>query len=116
MTDKEAMKFALEALEKTEQVMKQYIDDGYVANRLGFVRNSITVLKDALAQPAPVVNHYVDGGHLVYPPAQRTWEGLTDAEIEKVWRGIRANEYHDCVQPFAKAIEAKLRSKNEHRG
>ena len=43
---------------------------------------------------------------------QRTWAGLTDEEIEKVWRGVRANEYHSCVEPFAKDIEAKLKEKN----
>jgi len=43
---------------------------------------------------------------------QRTWVGLTDEEIEKVWRRVRANEYHSCVEPFAKDIEAKLKEKN----
>ena len=43
---------------------------------------------------------------------QRTWAGLTDEEIEKVWRRVRANEYHSCVEPFAKDIEAKLKEKN----
>ncbi len=31
---------------------------------------------------------------------------LTDEEIEKVWRRVQANDFHDCVQPFARAIEA----------
>jgi len=31
---------------------------------------------------------------------------LTDEEIEKVWRSVQANDFHDCVKPFARAIEA----------
>lgn len=32
---------------------------------------------------------------------------LTDEEIETVWRSVQANDFHDCVKPFARAIEAK---------
>ena len=69
------------------------------------------------AQQEPVAKHYVDGGHLVYPPAQRTWVGLTDEEIEKLdcvyplW-----NDGESCtimgIKDFARAIEAKLKEKN----
>lgn len=37
-------------------------------------------------------------------PAQR--KPLTDAQIETVWRSVQANDFHDCVKPFARAIEA----------
>ena len=46
------------------------------------------------------------------PPAQRTWVGLTDEEVESVWKQVEVSDFHDCVQPFARAIEAALRSKN----
>jgi hypothetical protein len=46
------------------------------------------------------------------PAAQRQWVGLTDEEIEKVWQRTQANDFHDCVQPFARAIEAKIKDKN----
>ena len=46
------------------------------------------------------------------PPASKPWVGLTDEEIEEVWRRVQANDFHDCVQPFARAIEAKLKAKN----
>jgi hypothetical protein len=49
---------------------------------------------------------------LDYEPAQRTWVGLTDEEIERVWQCTQANDFHDCVQPFAQAIEAKLKERN----
>ena len=38
-------------------------------------------------------------------PSQR--KPLTDEEIETVWRSVQANDFHDCVKPFARAIEAK---------
>jgi len=71
--------------------------------------------KEALNPPAqqePVAKHYVDGGHLVYPTAQRTWVGLTHEEVEEVWKRVEASDFRDVVQPFARAIEAALRSKN----
>jgi hypothetical protein len=46
------------------------------------------------------------------PPAQRTWVGLTDEEIEEVWQRVQATDFHDCVKPFARAIETKLKEKN----
>ena len=43
-------------------------------------------------------------------PAQRTWIGLTDAEIADIANLCRwSNTYH---ADFARAIEAKLREKN----
>ena len=40
-------------------------------------------------------------------PPQR--KPLTDEEIEDVWRKVQANDFHDRVQPFARAIEAKIK-------
>jgi hypothetical protein len=65
--------------------------------------------------------HYESMFHVIHqcvkkvappPAAQRQWVGLTDEQIEKVWRRVQANDFHDCVQPFAQAIEAKLKEKN----
>lgn len=64
------------------------------------------------AQQEPVAKHYVDGGHLVYPKAQRTWVGLTHEEVEEVWKRVEASDFRDCVHLFAQAIEAKLKEKN----
>ncbi len=41
--------------------------------------------------------------------AQRTWAGLTDEEISKLWLGT-APYFND--EDFARAIEAKLKEKN----
>ena len=46
------------------------------------------------------------------PPAQRPWVGLTDEEVEEVWHRVEASDFRDVVQPFARAIEAKLKEKN----
>ena len=43
---------------------------------------------------------------------QRTWVGLTDEEIEYVWRKVETSDFHDCVLLFAKELEAKLKEKN----
>jgi len=48
--------------------------------------------------------------YAIKTPPQR--KPLTDEEIEEVWRRVQANDFHDCVQPFARAIEAKLKEKN----
>ena len=46
--------------------------------------------------------------------AQRTWVGLTDKEIGVLW--FEANDQdNSMIKHFARAIEAKLRSKNEDR-
>ena len=42
--------------------------------------------------------------------AQRTWVGLTDEEIDDIYQGAGKNDLKR-----ARAIEAKLRSKNEDR-
>jgi hypothetical protein len=51
---------------------------------------------------------------------QRTWVGLTDKEIEAIWKvamftdyGIGAELSNQPFVHYAKAIEAKLKEKNE---
>ena len=44
--------------------------------------------------------------------AQRTWVGLTEEEIEYVWRKVETSDFHDCVQPLAQAIENIVKEKN----
>jgi hypothetical protein len=47
------------------------------------------------------------------PAAQRTWVGLTDDEIVLVIADCAASHQHMDIH-LSRAIEAKLRSKNEH--
>ena len=64
---------------------------------------------DHAAQPAPVrepvAKHYMDGGHLVYPAAQRTWVGLTPEKIDELM-------YRFTGYELLYAIEAELKAKN----
>ena len=43
-------------------------------------------------------------------PPQR--KPLTENEIEKVWQMVESSDFRDCVHQFARAIEAKLKEKN----
>jgi hypothetical protein len=51
--------------------------------------------------------------HYWQEKAQRTWVGLTDEEIEAIWYAFHDREMGYAIR-FAKAIEAKLKDKNEH--
>jgi len=129
MTEREALKLALEALEESHP-------EAY--------RHTITAIKEALAQPEqePVAwLHWLHGPvrlflnreeatmeldrlNREYPvdkdarqmkplyttPPQRTWVGLTDEEVKQQWEVWRANAPR--YVGFAKGIEAKLKEKN----
>ena len=43
----------------------------------------------------------------------KRWIDLTDDEIEEISDSIEGGDFFDSVFPFARAIEAKLREKNE---
>ena len=71
------------------------------------------VMEPAPAQE-PVEKYYVDGGHIVYPAAQRQWVSLTADErydIRASFRGrfLETSEFAEQVQL---ATEAKLKEKN----
>ena len=86
---KEAMKLALEALEKADRHCPVNTEAKV------FVRLSITALREALAEQ---------------PPAQRPWQGLTDQEIEQGCKESWVTE-----QAWQSAVwwaEAKLKEKN----
>jgi hypothetical protein len=87
---KEAMKLALEALEDV-----QYYGWGQTERDYDARTAAITALREALAEQ----------------PAQRTWVRLTNNELQPI-----ANEYRilfgSWVEDFARAIEAKLKEKN----
>ena len=46
------------------------------------------------------------------PPAQRTWVGLTDSEIQRLGDLDVDSNYFGLWYDFAKSIEAKLKEKN----
>ena len=108
MTRDEILKLALEALEashllihgsETKGGVRDYID-GYYSGCFDFVSNknqineAITAIKEALAQ--------------------RTWVGLTDEEVDKIYEAHH-NQYGECESVnfgYERAIEAKLKEKN----
>ena len=119
MTKDEALAFdlALEALEKLTDTEQSYeaLDNGDKA---------ITAIRQARAAPVQVLQRYSPDGEGgmevdslgVYvkhqdvsnpPAAQRQWVGLTDEEISEI-----AIKNPPMVHEFARAIEAKLKEKN----
>jgi hypothetical protein len=132
MTKDEALRLALEALENAE-----YGD--YYKKELN---EAITAIKEALANEAlekmaenarelgldyepakePVAweQFYPDMGKpqltppqgIYYTPPQRTWVGLTDEEIKRIGKLDLDSNYFGLWYDFAKAIEAKLKEKN----
>ena len=114
MTEREALKLALVALETDWGTAK-----------------AITAIKEALAQPQQEPYGYFKaepfgwtdcaetdvGAIALYtfpPPAavqhERTWVGLTDEEALECWPGLAM--YADCAK-FWENIEAKLKEKND---
>ena len=111
MTKDEALKLALEALEA-------HADIGINSDK------AITAIKKALAQhdsvqakPEPEQCKYPDCKCPTENPclkglAQRTWQGLTDEEIDYIYTGIRAVHHDVDSDVLCRAIEAKLKEKN----
>ena len=94
MTKEEALKLALEALERSVATcFNQYAHQQVMSQPDHFINTAITAIKEALAQP------------------QRTWQGLTNNDLQPI-----AEEYRilfgSWVHDFARAIEAKLKEKN----
>jgi len=142
MTQDEALRMALEALE-TELSIDWGNPDEFDTSAEKMYE-AIAAIKKALAQPAqePVAWRTFDGeggydyccyednesyaddwskrnpnhkgwvDKLYTHPPQRTWVGLTDEKIEHVWRKVEASDFHDCVLPFAKELEAELKKEN----
>ena len=137
MTKDEALRLALETLEDIGD------EWGFTSQRTVPKRKeAITAIKEALAQPeqdlvewgvdwgpdgnsVSIIKRLADGGievvgweYAPHPP-QRTWVGLTDKEIEEIWKvamftdyGIGAELSNQPFVHYAKAIEAKLKEKN----
>ena len=126
MTEKEALKLALEAL---KYPLNQSHENFNVDMAELLAHRAITAIKEALAQPEqePVAHTLncvcgavwdikADGSEeMVHTPdttpPQRTWFGLTDEEINKVLGGDIHDEPNGLLE-FVRAIEAKLKEKN----
>jgi hypothetical protein len=103
---KEALKLALEALE----VANSCVDGYYIPKgktHLPEIELAIIAIKEALANEAldKMAENARELG-LDYEPAQRTWVGLTDEEMQSI-----AFESADALSAVFVA-EAKLKAKN----
>jgi hypothetical protein len=92
-------------------LIRQYINS-LVANKPDEAANTTKAMVDYVytsppAQQEPVAKHYANGGHLVYPKAQRPWVGLTDEEVGDLSDFAYAND-----EEFVRNVEAKLKQKN----
>ena len=121
MTKDEALKLALEALERSVATcFDQRSHDEVMGRPEHFINKAITAIKKALAQPEQepvawadhgVVNWIADKqfkhASLLYTtPPQRTWVGLTDEEANKLWQSTVLS------LELMKLTEAKLKDKN----
>jgi len=118
MTDKEAMKLALDALELVKWTNNLQVDE------------AIAALKERLAQPEqepmahdplPRACNLAGLDYQIYlkikaympvhatTPPQRTWVGLTQKEVQEIH-----DTFHKRMGPqeFASMIDAKLKEKN----
>ena len=126
MTEREALKLALEALE----LHLTHHEHGCV-----YLDPAVTAIKEALAQPeqepvawATMLGSYahVSWGkdrpdypiryevplYTTPPAAQRQWVGLTDEEAKKAFAEHNCDISKDLAGILARAIEAKLKEKN----
>ena len=125
MTKDEALRLALEALEKLFGTPPTQWGGDVAVWRLGGsyrTQQAIHAIKEALAQPEQEPNHgdeltiaYMSGLHKGKELApQRTWVGLTYEDMIEVWNKLYKERTDVMPLPttFAKAIEAKLKQKN----
>jgi hypothetical protein len=89
---KEALReHALREVQRLGQEIEQEPVVGITAIRTWF--------KDGRVVTQTLCNSWVD----TTPPQRKP---LTDEQIEDAWRKVETGDFYDCVQPFARAIEA----------
>jgi hypothetical protein len=133
-------KFAIHHLEEAlaealaEQPAQQQEYASFAEWAHDYVQDNLHKLKPAQQEPVAVHQFrkrgcsdwydghpdHTDGGGLyeartlyTSPPAQRTWVGLTQEEIDLVWDSVPETQF--WWRHYGQAIEAKLRSKKEDR-
>ena len=124
MTKDEALKLALEALEKVTRsnqsdhqaeiaeeainVLRLVIDAENISSKsVAWEQFYPEMGKPKLAYLSPTES----SENACYIPPQRTWVGLTDEEILKFQDIVPNTLSYDLIE-FARAIEAKLKEKN----
>ena len=122
MTKDEALRLALEALERIiATCLDPYSHEQVRSRPEHFINQAITAIKAALeAKDEPVAcadngvvnwiadKQFMHEAELYIAPPQRTWVGLTDKERREVWDSCE----RQTPTTYVKAIEAKLKEKN----
>ena len=115
MIKDEALRLALEALKDRSSLMKWQkaitaIKAALEANEFNPDWDTQAVLVEEIQRMAKRIEEL---------EAQRTWVGLTDQEIEAIWKiamftdyGIGAELSNQPFVHYARAVEAKLKEKN----
>ena len=104
MTEKEALKSALEAYLCREMPAGTVIGDPK-----WWAAKIANAIKAALAQPEQMPVGFVDSK---LNPIQRTWVSLTDEEMMQIYIDLKSVAGFYSVEKYAQAIEAKLKEKN----
>ena len=138
MTKDEALKMAMEAMERcVTTCFDQYAHEQVMSRPEHFVNQAIAAIKEALAQPEqePVAWAYVNSDDeceqieyctesplpefvpLYASPPKREWKGLTDEEITEAFNKAMLKRTKDVSNAetnrlFVHCIEAKLKEKN----
>jgi hypothetical protein len=112
---RKALKLALDALESG--VDTQIGRVAWTEYDSCLISDALTAIKEVSAQPEQPWCMKMNGCKTKcedcpdYAPPEAQRKPLTDEQIETIWKRVQANDFHDCVQPFAKAIEAAHRIK-----
>jgi hypothetical protein len=139
MTKDEALKLALEALERcVATCFDPYAHEQAMSWSEHFVNQTITAIKEALAQPEqepvawrawvskfpqgtgsdwvyvtkPIMKDSVHNQPLYTTPPQRTWIGLTDEEIKALASWWPSYDQMPALMVLAKDIQNSLKEKN----
>ena len=114
------MKQLLEALDLAQEALEYFSDTSPTMAGKAHAEDAITAIKQARSAPVqePAIKQGWDVDTLLdKPAAQRQWVNLTDEEIDKTPCELYAPDQggmtmEEGLQVYARAIEAKLRSKN----
>ena len=112
---KEALKMALEALERSLPRLAPYGEQDWLDSKA-----AITAIKAALeAKDEPMhpdikklYKDYFDKCFRESSPPQRTWVSLTDEEMMQIYIDLKSVAGFYSVEKYARAIETKLKEKN----
>ena len=117
MTQTEALRLALEALERSVATcLDPYSHEQVMSRPEHFINQAITAIKAALEakdEPLAYLQPTASPENVCYNPSQRTWVGLTYEDMVALQKEL-FDKKGEMVLPttFAKAIEAKLKEKN----